>query len=156
MLGGEPLFQGFAAPYLSFLFTFNISIIKFGYLSFFHLVGKQSVERTQNNQAVKEIRNKAEPFIPTYEWQNIEEGKPIPPGIYVQMDLQIGKTEARLERNESKKVKAANGKTSLHRKWFRERKFRGNVISLQLFLRIYLNIWFEMRMSSLFNCLINN
>ena len=65
------------------------------------------------------------------------------------MNLQTGKTEARLECDESKKGKAANGKTlSSHRKWFRERKFRGNIISLQFFLRIYVNIWFEMRMSS--------
>ena len=65
------------------------------------------------------------------------------------MNLQIGKTEARLKRNKSKKGKAANTKTlSSHRKWFREKKFRGNIISLQLSLRIYVNIWFEMRMSS--------
>ena len=53
------------------------------------------------------------------------------------MNLQTGKTEARLGRNESKKGKAANDITlSSHRKWFRERKFRGNIISLQLSLRI--------------------
>ena len=92
-------------------FTFNISITKFCYFSFFRLVGKQSVERTQSNQTVKEIRNKAEPFIPTYEWQDVEEVQPIPPGLYVRMNLQIGKNEAILERNESKKGKAAHGKT---------------------------------------------
>ena len=86
---------------------------------------------------MKEIRNKEEPFIPTYEWQDVEEGQPIPPGLYVRMNLQTGKTEARLERNESEKGKAANDITlSSHRKWFRERKFRSNIISLQLFLRI--------------------
>ena len=57
------------------------------------------------------------------------------------MNLQTGKTEAILERNESKKSKAANGKTlSSHRKWLRERKFRGNIISLQLFLIIHVKI----------------
>ena len=91
--------------YLLYLFiiiflTFNISIITFCYFSFFHLVGKQLVERTQSNQTVKEIRIKAEPFIPTYEWQDVEEGQPITPGLYVRMNLQTGKTEARLERNE--------------------------------------------------------
>ena len=78
----------------------------------------------QSNQTVKEMRNKAEPFIPTHEWQDVEEGQPIPPGLYVRMNLQTGKTEARLECKESKKGKAANFKTlSSHRKWFRERKF---------------------------------
>ena len=63
------------------------------------------------------MRNKAEPFIRTYEWQDVEEGQPMPPGLYVRINLQTGKTEARLERNESKKDKAANGKTlSSHRK----------------------------------------
>ena len=43
---------------------------------------------------------------------------PIPPGLYVRMNLQTAKTEARLERNESKKGKAASNKTlSSHRKW---------------------------------------
>ena len=70
------------ATFLSF-FTFNVSIIKFCYFSFFHLVGKQSVERTQSNETVKEIRNKAKLFIPTYEWQDVEEGPPIPLGLYV-------------------------------------------------------------------------
>ena len=65
---------------------------------------------------MKEIRNKAEPFISTYEWQNVEEGKTIPPGLYVRMNLQADQTEARFEHNESKNGKAANGKTSLHRK----------------------------------------
>ena len=45
------------------------------------------------------------------------------------MNLQTDKTEARFESNETKKRKAANGKTlSSHQKWFRERKFRDNVI----------------------------
>ena len=80
---------------------------------------------------MKEVRNKGEPFIPTYEWQDVEEGQPIPPGLYVRMNLQTGKTEARLDGSESKKGKAANGKTlSNHRKWFRERKFTGNITSL--------------------------
>ena len=96
-------------PFYHF-FTFNISIIKFFYFSSFHLVGKRSVERTQSNQTVKEIRNKAEPFIPTNEWQDVEEGQPIPPSLYVRVNLQTGKTEGRLERNESKNSKAANGK----------------------------------------------
>ena len=44
-----------------------------------------------------------------------------PPGLYVRVNLQTGKFEARLERNESKNGKAANGKTlPSHRKWFRE------------------------------------
>ena len=68
-------------------FTFNISVIKLFYFSFFHLVGQQSVERTQSNQAVKEIRNKGEPFIPTNEWRDVKEGQPIPPGLYVLMNL---------------------------------------------------------------------
>ena len=60
-----------------------------------------------------------------------------PPGLYVRVNLQTGKFEARLERNESKNGKAANGKTlSSHRKWLRERKFSGNIISSQLFLII--------------------
>ena len=55
----------------------------------------------------------------------------------MRVNLQTGKFEARLERNESKNGKAANGKTlSSHRKWFRERKFSGNIISSQLFLII--------------------
>ena len=55
----------------------------------------------------------------------------------MRMNLQTGKTEARLECDESKKGKASNGKTlSSHRKWFRERKFSGNIISSQLFLII--------------------
>ena len=58
-------------------FTFNISIIQFCYFSFFQLVGKRSAERTESNQTVKEIRNKVEPFIPTYEWQDVKEGQPI-------------------------------------------------------------------------------
>ena len=85
-------------PFYNF-FAFNISIIKFCYFSFFHLVGKQSVERKQSNQIVKEIKNKDEPFIPTYEWKDVEDGQPIPPGLYVRMNLQTGKTEAKLERN---------------------------------------------------------
>ena len=48
-------------PFYHF-FTFNISIIKFCYFRFFHLVFKQSVERTQSNQTVKEVRNKVEAF----------------------------------------------------------------------------------------------
>ena len=55
-------------------FTFNVSIIKFCYFSFFRLVGKQSIEKTQSNQFVKEIRNKTESFMPTYEWEDVEEG----------------------------------------------------------------------------------
>ena len=98
------MFQRFygvsAIPFYQFFLTFNISVIKFCYFSFFHLVGKQLVERTQSNQTVKEIRIKAESFIPTYEWQDVEEGQPIPPGLYVRMNLQTGKTEARFERNE--------------------------------------------------------
>ena len=40
-------------------------------------------------------------------------------------------TDCRLECNESKKSKAAKAKTlSSHGKWFRERKFRGNITSL--------------------------
>ena len=55
-----------------------------------------------------------------------------------------GKTEARLEHNEPKNGKAANGKTlPSHQTWFRERKFRGNITLLQLFLIIKVNIWFE-------------
>ena len=47
----------------------------------------------------------------------------------VQINLQTDKTEATFESNETKKRKAANGKTlSSHQKWFRERKFRDNVI----------------------------
>ena len=87
-------------PFYHF-FTFNISIIKFCYFSFFHLVGKQSVERRQSNQNMKEIRNKAEPFIRTYEWQDVEEGQLILPGLYVRRNLQTGKTEARLDRRVS-------------------------------------------------------
>ena len=117
----NPCFRNFKVylllPFYHF-FTFNISIIKFCYFSFFHLVDKQSVERTQGDQAVKEIRNKGEPFIATYEWQDVEEGQPIPPALYVRMNLQTGKTEARLERNESKKDKAENGETlSNHQKY---------------------------------------
>ena len=97
--------------YLLLLFIiflkFNISVIKFCYFSFFHLVGKRSVERTQSNQTMIEIRNKAEPFIPTYEWHDVKEAQPIPPGICVRVNLQAGKTEARLEHNESKNGKSA-------------------------------------------------
>ena len=107
------MFQGFygvsVATFFYYFFTFNISIIKFYYFSFFHLVGKRSVERTQSNQTVKVKRNKEEPFVPTYERQDAKEGQPILPGLYVRMNLQTGKTEARLERNESKKGKTANG-----------------------------------------------
>ena len=48
---------------------------------------------------MKEIRNKVEPFFPAYEWQDVEEGQPIPLGLYLQMNLLTGKTEARLECN---------------------------------------------------------
>ena len=50
---------------------------------------------------MKEIRNKAEPFIRTYEWQDVEEGQLILPGLYVRRNLQTGKTEARLDRRVS-------------------------------------------------------
>ena len=73
-------------PFYHF-FTFNISIIKFCYFRFFHLVFKQSVERTQSNQTVKEVRNKVEAFAPTYEWQDVEQGQPIPPGLDVRMNF---------------------------------------------------------------------
>ena len=43
---------------------------------------------------MKEIRNKAKLFIPTYEWQDVEEGPPIPPGLYMWMNLQTGKIGA--------------------------------------------------------------
>ena len=48
-----------------YILYFNNWVLLF---HFFYLIGKQSVERTQSNQTVKEIRNKAEVFIPTYEW----------------------------------------------------------------------------------------
>ena len=50
---------------------------------------------------MKEIRNKAEAFIRTYEWQDVEEGQLILPGFYVRRNLQTGKTEARLDRRVS-------------------------------------------------------
>ena len=54
---------------------------------------------------MKEIRNKAEPFIPSYEWQKVEEGKPIPPGLYVRMNLQQLKLKLDLSAMNQKRLK---------------------------------------------------
>uniref|UniRef100_A0A2H8TXF8 Nucleotide exchange factor SIL1 n=1 Tax=Melanaphis sacchari TaxID=742174 RepID=A0A2H8TXF8_9HEMI len=40
--------------------------------------------------------NKPKDFVPTNEWQIIDEGQPIPPGLHVQIDLQTGEKKAKL------------------------------------------------------------
>lgn len=40
--------------------------------------------------------NKLKEFVPTNEWQIIQEDQPIPPGLHVQIDLQTGEKKAKL------------------------------------------------------------
>lgn len=35
-------------------------------------------------------------FVPTHEWQEIQPGQAIPPGLHVRMDFQTGKKEAKI------------------------------------------------------------
>lgn len=39
------------------------------------------------------------PFVPSYEWQEVQEGQAIPAGLYVKIDLQTGHKVARLLRD---------------------------------------------------------
>lgn len=43
--------------------------------------------------------HEVEPFIATYDWQEIKEGQSIPAGLYVKVDLQTGKKMAKLLRD---------------------------------------------------------
>ena len=54
-------------------------------------------------------------FVPTHEWQVVQEGQPIPAGLHVRMDLQTGLKEAKLiddqeeEKEESEEIIHKNG-----------------------------------------------
>ncbi|CAL8075247.1 unnamed protein product [Calicophoron daubneyi] len=43
-----------------------------------------------------ESRGRLPEFKPTHEWQTVQPGQPIPPGLHVRQNLQTGKTEAKL------------------------------------------------------------
>eukprot|EP00042_Codosiga_hollandica_P031942 m.197588 g.197588 ORF g.197588 m.197588 type:complete len:451 (+) comp53766_c0_seq4:113-1465(+) len=58
--------------------------------------GSEASETRLQRAKRPDPRAKHKPFIPSHEWQVVEEDQPIPPGLHVEMDLQTGVKRAKL------------------------------------------------------------